>query len=47
MKDNLSKKDLGILKESLGNISIAIIYLLIILNRPKYKKILQIHLIFS
>ena len=38
MKDNLSKRDLGILKESLGNISIVIIYLFIILNRPTFKK---------
>ena len=38
MKDNLSKNDLGILKESLLNISIAIIYLFIILNRSTFKK---------
>jgi len=38
MNDNLSKKDIGILKESLGNILIIIIYLFILLNRPTFKK---------
>lgn len=38
MKDNLSKKDLSLLKKSLRNILIVIIYYFIILNRPTFKK---------
>lgn len=37
MKDNLSKKDLDILKDSFWNVLVVVLYFFIILNRPTLK----------